>query len=353
MISACSRAIVLACDAYNAITSLSSVMEKRVRGEEEDMLEIASAVNRFVMVGFTIAEIGALFAGATNEGLSNIKKLELLPKMANIPIQIIYEGDRIEPDARGMVKFICRGVVAPISDLCRVVNEQAGYEEASYLDKYHADPENARRPIYEQVGYGEDSHFVIVGYKPIDPKECEANIAAAQSSAKIAASLRCAMDLGIPEVATDAAQEVQQFGVELYQILADFLRQVQEPEINPNLGPNLNFLAFKRIPTPLHNDVVFSKYICPITKEPIRDPVRDPNGRTLYERSAILNWLAINPCSPVTRTPMEESDLEELKGVRALIDQRLLMHGNLLNQFLKDNQKLTEAKALANAEHSL
>ena len=48
--------------------------------------------------------------------------------------------------------------------------------------------------------------------------------------------------------------------------------------------------------------------ICPITQEPIRDAVIDPEGNS-YERSAILEWLDQENVSPITRSALFASNL--------------------------------------------
>ena len=50
--------------------------------------------------------------------------------------------------------------------------------------------------------------------------------------------------------------------------------------------------------------------ICPITQEPIKDPVFAPDYH-LYERSALEQWLRTNPTSPMTRQPMRLEDLKK------------------------------------------
>ena len=50
--------------------------------------------------------------------------------------------------------------------------------------------------------------------------------------------------------------------------------------------------------------------ICPITQEPIKDPVFAPDFHT-YERSALEQWLRTNPTSPMTRQPMRIEDLKK------------------------------------------
>lgn len=86
------------------------------------------------------------------------------------------------------------------------------------------------------------------------------------------------------------------------------------------------------IPEELHEDECLSNYICPITFAPIRDPVRDPNGRTVYERRAIYSWLREKLISPVTRAQLLRSDLQELPHLKKFIEDRLKMHGERLKE---------------------
>ena len=49
--------------------------------------------------------------------------------------------------------------------------------------------------------------------------------------------------------------------------------------------------------------VNFTMPLCPITLEPMTEPVIDPEGNT-YEKTAILEWIALNNNSPITRRPL-------------------------------------------------
>ena len=58
---------------------------------------------------------------------------------------------------------------------------------------------------------------------------------------------------------------------------------------------------------------------CPITGEVMTDPVVDPEGNS-YERSAIVAWLAQNPTSPVTRSPLRPAQLVPNRALREAIE---------------------------------
>ena len=100
---------------------------------------------------------------------------------------------------------------------------------------------------------------------------------------------------------------------------------------------DLDLLHYPNIPEPLHGDQVFRQYVCPITQQPIRDPVRDPtNGMTLYQRRAIEVWLQHNPVSPITRRPLQIADLQPAPTVRNQINSRLRQYQDELRHFLEE-----------------
>ena len=59
--------------------------------------------------------------------------------------------------------------------------------------------------------------------------------------------------------------------------------------------------------------------ICPITHEPVTDPVIDPDGYT-YERSAIEEWIRLKGESPITRRPLRLNQLVPNRAVREEIN---------------------------------
>jgi len=96
-------------------------------------------------------------------------------------------------------------------------------------------------------------------------------------------------------------------------------------DINP-----FQLRALPAIPEELHEDPVFRKYICTITMLPTRHPVGDPNGRALYDRSAIERWIREHHNSPITRHPLTRDQLVPKPRIQAFIDDRLLQHETAL-----------------------
>jgi Mg-chelatase subunit ChlD len=66
-------------------------------------------------------------------------------------------------------------------------------------------------------------------------------------------------------------------------------------------------------------------FLCPLTQQPMQDPVMDPEGTT-YERAAIEDWLGRNPTSPITRTAMTKKDLIPNRSLREAIEEHCKTH---------------------------
>jgi len=178
--------------------------------------------------------------------------------------------------------------------------------------------------------YGNEHKGVLVDNKPVDLEEGRNGMVATAVA-----------DWGQSDFVETLTREQR---VPLYERLLDFFRPTPEKQAvrgNQNVDVEaleLDFQRCPRIPNVLHNDDIFRRFICPITHHPIRDPVRDPiNNQTLYERSAIVNWLSVHHHSPMTRRPLEANQLIEAPGVKAVIDQRLDYHRRGLLNYIEEH----------------
>ena len=68
------------------------------------------------------------------------------------------------------------------------------------------------------------------------------------------------------------------------------------------------------------------------------DPVMDPEGNS-YERRAITEWLRRNPVSPITRSPLQISQLAPNRALKSAIDK---IRENLSKEEVTRNTKLSE-----------
>lgn len=113
-------------------------------------------------------------------------------------------------------------------------------------------------------------------------------------------------------------------------------------ETQENFGGAVNLLNFPTIPEPLHEDAIFSQFMCPITHRPIRDPVRDPTTppdiKVFYERGALVDWLTVHHVSPRTSQPLRLDQLIECPALKLVIDERLRYHSQKFEQCHQDYQ---------------
>lgn len=77
-------------------------------------------------------------------------------------------------------------------------------------------------------------------------------------------------------------------------------------------------------------------FFCPLTLQIMKDPVVDPEGNS-YEREAIESWLLKEGSSPITRNPLNITDLIPNRALREAIEERL--GGNPIPQ-IKSNPKV-------------
>lgn len=78
--------------------------------------------------------------------------------------------------------------------------------------------------------------------------------------------------------------------------------------------------------------------VCPITQEPMKDPVVDKEGNS-YEKLAILSWLETNSISPLTRNPLFSRDLSPN---RALIEITEILEKELSRISITNNTNNNE-----------
>ena len=89
-----------------------------------------------------------------------------------------------------------------------------------------------------------------------------------------------------------------------------------------------------------NNVFVPDDFYCPITGELMDDPVSDPEGFT-YERSSIVRWLESKNTSPMTRSPLNVSDLVENKSLKKSIES---IRGKLKEDQLKIESQISDSE---------
>ena len=191
-------------------------------------------------------------------------------------------------------------------------------------------------PIYEfdDEYSGEDYRLKIVGYRPVSAQECKENI-----SASISAANNSATSLVLAEAKVlDRADEV----------LANFdkyIRSFTGKEYSAEEIPTSFFLKMDTIPEYLHDDAVFSLYLCALTGKPIRHLLVDPKTGNHYESAAIKERLKTNPTCPTTQGVLHLHDLHPSLAEQTLINSRLAKHDKLFADYVakrKDMKNVLE-----------
>src|SRR3990167_3305995 len=271
------RGMVLICDIVNASEDLAKAFR-----DGSESLKIAKAVNSLAMLGFSAAEITMLTKKSSTQNMLLLKRFDYLTRSCNLALKFQEESSQLECTFQGTLKFITK-ISGSVFDMIRTFNETSYYEEKKYLEEFTKNP-NAQRPTYEHSRDGSD----IIGYRTIDPEECQINMKISRKFAEFATYSRVVSEAKVLERVGTSCQGITEKLIEYYE-LRTALREGRELEILIDGRIDLNRL--NAIPLILHDDPVFRENICPINQTPIRDPVRDPNGITVYERSAIYNWL--------------------------------------------------------------
>tara|TARA_B100000427_G_scaffold329413_1_gene345525 strand:- start:695 stop:2977 length:2283 start_codon:yes stop_codon:yes gene_type:complete len=82
------------------------------------------------------------------------------------------------------------------------------------------------------------------------------------------------------------------------------------------------------------------EFYCPITGDLMNEPVSDPNGHS-YEKKSIHDWLMIEKTSPITREPLNESQLIDNIALKRSIDEIRVM---VSKDKLKIDSRISDVK---------
>ena len=316
------KGMIVACDFINA---LNAIVE--CRSDHDDLLKKARLVNKLILAGFSLSDL-AYFNGNVKIQYKLIhKSSEYIFRFADFITSIPEAFSDSDGSFQGVLKAI-QIVASSAFDTFRVAFEHSALVEQKYIEEVEKNPE-ATRPEYEVDARGEVN---IKGYKKIDKAECERN---KEISDKCSAGLSYARIITESGIVGKTAVAVN----DVYRQLIEFLDLRNQERNELIVDGRLNLARVRRIPLPLHDNDFFRQHICPITHEPIRDPVLDPNGITVYERSAILNWIRIRPVSPVTRQPLRADQLAEMPALRAEINRRLREFEPLIISRLRNGEE--------------
>jgi hypothetical protein len=302
-------------DAAEVVENVTTLSARRANDPTLPITEEVSIANQCFMILMQVGELIGIARGASSATLGKIKSAELYGRIVDVPLRTVH---CVTKGSMGAEEFFVQGCISPISSMLRVAAQAGVYGEQTYLEMTPEERANATRPIYENRGEG---YYEIVGEKPIDVNECRQNIEQLQTTAGYCFAVEAAAQLRKIHSAAPAVYDPMR---PHYLLLAERLAHGQRNEPEVEIDP-FELTALPRIPEALANDAVLRQNICPITYHPIRYIVADPttNGITLYERSAIVHWIAGRGTSPMTQLPLTEAQLLERPNLQAAIDNRL------------------------------
>lgn len=336
-----------ACNLYNLVDSGKKLFPSSPDSDKAPIeLRASHFATQVISSACSLYEIDLECTHAPAITLLNVKRVECVDKFISIFIRGGVEGYRCDGTTKGIVKAIERGFIAPIADFGRVVAEDCVYDAQHYLEMSDEEFAKQQVAVYRPTR-GPSPGFEFDHYRPMTREECKKELSDGQSADIVFSSIRATAEI---KTATKT--------VELYSKLADFLRSHPAPAANrpqapvAHLAPNpiqnqeepipdapdpvhiidpFDLLRGDSIPGHLCDiDPFFSENICDISLLPIRDPVRDPTGPHMYDRIWILRALRRERKSPITRLPLQPSQLIPMPGLKAQIDARLRHHQETL-----------------------
>lgn len=313
------QAVRLVCNTADVAVSINNAFQ--FPGQNTTRKTLATAMDIF-LVGVGITEWGASAKGCSFKTLGTIKKVEAFARLVDIPIKLFEPSERHVGTPENWLKKCFQSNLA----FFRAGAEASCYEAREYLAMSPEQLKMVRVAVYE---YGSDSSTEppkVIGYQEVTLEEAQQM----RIQAEQATAFFCLAEIGLN----------YEIIHKVYSLLAARLMNSAPPEQRNEIEQISEFdpfdlVSLNFIPEELHNDEIFSKYICPITKVPIRHPICDKNGITLYEKSNIVQALRNDRRSPVTRAPHQISELIPKPALQALIDDRLKFHVERLRAFVR------------------
>ena len=368
------QAITVGCQIIRTLcTSADVVSDVAKMCDQAETLRGASIVTRSAILAINLFDlIGTACGKIDSKRGYSLKQAEVIVRIFDLPISLAKEVGDLET-AQTQTETIARiirvfetGVINPMFGMIRSVTEREVYREKKYLEMDDQELAKHERPIYACDSEG---NMIVTGYKPVTREECNELIKAHQGilpfllGAEVVTQLapvetfyRCLAACLINQPPAAPAQQQPPvpppggggqggvIGVQANQapVAPQFVNAPapaaahRVPAQLPQ-GANDDFVQidnalrltqFKSIPSQFEDDEIFKQYTCCLTQAAIRDPVGDPtaDGKTLYERKAIMTWLRRSPVSPVTRKPLFVAQLTDRPDIKLAIDQRLAYH---------------------------
>ena len=322
VVSGLCKGIGIMCDMLSLLDSSSKI--DRSEGDEK-VIRTASSINHLAMLVLQVAELVASSKGASTTVLLGMKAGEVGGRLINA----VIKPQEAAYDSSTKWEYFEKGILAPMADLVRTTAQAHLYVEQRYIERLKVEP-NVERPVYDNQGN-------IVDYKPVTEQECRDNIATLKVQAESSALARVAFEARVVSRVADSTGSIYESIINYFRVNQLLEEEGQYDTLDQLRG--INLLDLPVIPPAFHEDVVFRRYCCSISYEPIRHVVADPTtgGRHLYELRNIERWIGVRHISPMSRRSLTLAQLQECPAMQALIDERLQFHQEHLQEYINAN----------------
>lgn len=254
-------------------------------------------------------EMVAKCLGASNDTLLSIKQAEKAVRIVDVPFSIVKELNG-SPESGSEVFEAIEGVLTPLISFSRAKNEAQIYEEKNNL------PTSQKETV-----------------KTLAASTSAENLKKLEKEGTFIKLAEAVFKVGVLSKPAQIMEDATQLLNETQNLIA-FLEKIHTHSVEVNANMRFNLRALPFIPVPLHKDIFFKRFVCPITMEPIRDPVGDPNGHQVFERRAAEEWLRRgHRTSPITRG--ELTRFVEKPHLKAAIDERLRFHEERIREHIQ------------------
>lgn len=330
--SALSTVLKLMRVGFDAKTTYEAYQET-VNSNNGTLVKTASFANNVFILGCTALEVCSEPLKISKDLLYSIKTGEATARFINIPLCLMKAF--YQP-----ITFI-DAVIIPTVSFLRSHNELSQYHPDSVIRITENEEKKIHVPILETVQVDGREQQVLKGYRALTKDEIE------KLKEKAARDTR-----------------LQNLGESIFRLVQFTERRplVQNGNRNPAVDENVakplsgstplpqqidsfDFLKLSCIPDALHDDIVFKRYVCPITNCPIRFPVGDPNGVHVYEMNAILREIEIRQRSPMTKISLTQEQLIPKPHLQALIDDRLKFYEHHMRELAQTQTDESLVKA--------
>lgn len=318
----------------NLFTNVKQIVKNPPQDPSSRSLHIAATVLQGACFAANTTAVGASCLKAGNDTLAAIKAIELIPQTLNVPLQAVKAHHEIK---KGQVSPVgaMENCFESVVSVARCFSEQQCYQYKYYLSLPPEEFEKLKFPIYDQPK-NEYESSKIVGWHQVTREECRKSLEAAEKGLPLVSTVEITLKLGaVAKISSAMHQVYQRVFNQLAACTIPAEANAKTASAKPIDPLSVKWVDLPFIPVDLHSDVFFSRFVCPITRAPIRHPVADPDGTTLYEREAIVRRIQLKHASSITRTALAINQLIPRPALQAAIDDRLNFHQQQYQQAIQ------------------